>query len=63
MLPLVSHASKKTASAVFFYNRSDAIGKHGSGMFSAPAFHNKGDGMMPMTAYDFLLVVVCIGKH
>lgn len=43
MLPLVSHASEKTASAVFFYNRSDAIGKHGSGMFSAPAFYNKGD--------------------
>ena len=43
MLPLVSHASEKTASAVFCYNRSGAIGKHGSGMFSAPAFYNKGD--------------------
>ena len=44
MLTLVSHASEKTASAVFFwYNRSGAISKHGSGMFSAPAFNSKGD--------------------
>lgn len=45
MLPLVSHASEKTASAVFFMVliRSGAISKHGSGMFSAPAFNNKGD--------------------
>lgn len=43
MLPLVSHASEKTASAVFFMvNRSGVISKHGSGMFSAPAFNNKG---------------------
>ena len=41
MLPLVSHASEETASAVFFYNRSGAIGKH-SGMFPAPAFNDKG---------------------
>ena len=41
--PLVSHASEKTASAVFLcYNRSGAISKHGSGMFSAPAFSDKG---------------------
>lgn len=44
MLPLVSHASEKTAEAVFLcYNRSGVISKHGSGMFSAPAFNNKGD--------------------
>lgn len=45
MLPLVSHASEKTASAVFFmvwYNGLGVISKHGSGMFSAPAFNNKG---------------------